>query len=74
MQHHLARAVIEQLGYADLNQLADQRAGIKSCFILSINDTPGARATFARCNVGTAETAYTIRAGPAQKASELTAW
>lgn len=56
---------------ADFDQLADQLAGIKGRFILSINDTPGARATFARFHVGTAETTYTVGAGPAQKAGEL---
>ncbi len=58
-------------GRADFDQLADQLAGIKGRFILSINDTPGARATFARFNVSTAETTYTIGAGAAEKAGEL---
>jgi DNA adenine methylase len=38
---------------------------------LSINDTPGARATFARFHVATAETTYTVGAGAAQRAGEL---
>ncbi|MES2420162.1 MAG: hypothetical protein V4595_02585 [Pseudomonadota bacterium] len=58
---------------ADFNKLADQLAGINGRFILSINDTPGARATFARFDVGTTETTYTVSAGPAQKARELIA-
>ncbi len=58
-------------GRADFDQLADQLAGIKGRFILSINDTPGARATFARFNVATAETTYTVGAGAAERAGEL---
>ena len=60
-------------GRADFDQLAAQLAGIKGKFLLSINDTPGARATFARFDVGTTETTYTVSAGPAQKARELIA-
>ncbi len=56
---------------ADFDQLADQLAGIKGRFILSINDTPGARATFARFHVGTAETTHTVGVGAAQRVSEL---
>jgi hypothetical protein len=40
-------------------------------FILSINDTPGARATFERFHVAATETTYTIGAGAAQTAGEL---
>jgi len=56
----------------DFDQFADQLAGIKGSFILSINDTPSARATFARFHFSTAETTYTVGAGNAQKAGELT--
>jgi DNA adenine methylase len=58
-------------GRADFGELADQLAGIKGRFVLSINDTPGARATFARFHVATAETTYTLGAGAAQRADEL---
>jgi DNA adenine methylase len=58
-------------GRGDFDQLADQLAGIKGRFILSINDTPGARATFGRFVIATADTTYTVGAGPAQRAGEL---
>jgi DNA adenine methylase len=58
-------------GRSDFDQLAEQPAGMKGRFVLSINDTPGARATFARFHVAATETTYTIGAGAAQRAGEL---
>ncbi len=58
-------------GRADFDQLADQLAGIKGQFVLSINDTPGARATFARFHVATTETTYTVGVGAAKRVGEL---
>ena len=58
-------------GRDDFEQLADQLKGIKGRFILSINDTAGARATFARFRIDTAETTYTVGVGAAQRAGEL---
>lgn len=55
----------------DFGQLADQLASIKGRFILSIDDTPCARATFARFHVGTAETTYTVGASVSQRVGEL---
>jgi DNA adenine methylase len=54
---------------ADFERLANQLAGIKGTFILSINDTPGAREVFARFLVESVETSYHV--GGAQKVREL---
>lgn len=60
----------DMYGRADFDQLADQLAGIKGRYILSINDTLGAHATFARFHVATAETMYTVKSRAAQRAGE----
>lgn len=44
----------------DFERLADQLAGIQGRFILSINATDGARATFGRFRVDEVDTTYTI--------------
>ncbi|WP_062731880.1 DNA adenine methylase [Sphingobium abikonense] len=54
----------------DFEQLADQLAGIKGKFLLSINATDGARATFSRFNVADVPTTYTI-GGQAKPVTEL---
>lgn len=58
-------------GRADFERLADQLAGIKGRFVLSINDTPGVRATFGRFEFQEVTTTYTVGAGAATKAAEL---
>lgn len=58
-------------GRADFDRLAEQLASIKGRFVLSINDTPGARAVFGRFNVQAVETTYTVAVGAAKKAGEL---
>lgn len=58
----------------DFARLADQLAGISGKFILSINDTPGAREVFERFNIEMVETTYTIATattGSGKRASEL---
>jgi DNA adenine methylase len=47
----------------DFERLAEQLAGIRGQFILSINDTPGARAVFSRFNIQAVDVTYTISAG-----------
>jgi len=49
---------------ADFAALADQLGGIKGKFLLSINATEGARATFARFHVVDVPTTYTIGGEP----------
>ena len=61
-------------GRDDFQRLADQLAGIAGSFILSINDTPGAREVFGRFEVEAVEVTYTISAaasGGGQRAGEL---
>jgi DNA adenine methylase len=58
-------------GRGDFEKLAAQLAGIKGRFLLSINDTPGVRATFAAFQMAEFETTYTAAAGPAKKVGEL---
>ncbi len=58
-------------GRADFAALADQLAGIKGRFILSINDTPGAREVFGRFEQIVLPVTYTVGAGAAKKVSEL---
>ena len=58
-------------GRADFARLADELSAIKGRFLLSINDTPGVRETFARFPMREIETTYTVASGPAHKAAEL---
>ena len=58
-------------GRADFTALADQLAGIKGAFVLSINDTPGAREVFGRFEMIEVPVTYTVGAGAAKKAGEL---
>lgn len=55
----------------DFAQLAGLLAGIRGKFLLSINDTPGARACFGRFELTAVATTYTIASGKAQPAREL---
>lgn len=55
----------------DFEQLAEQLAGISGRFILSINDAPEIRRAFARFNLATAETTWTIGASEAKRVTEL---
>lgn len=55
----------------DFEQLAAQLAGIRGRFLMSINDTPGVRATFGAFQLRAIETTYTVAKGPAAKAAEL---
>ena len=58
-------------GRADFNRLAEQLAGIKGRFLLSINDMPGVREVFAGFHFVEAATTYTIGAGASTRAAEL---
>jgi DNA adenine methylase len=56
----------------DFECLAEQLAGIKGRFLLSLNDTPGVREVFGRFTIEAVETTYTVSAGAsAQKAGEV---
>ncbi|MDH7641180.1 DNA adenine methylase [Sphingomonas sp. MAHUQ-71] len=57
-------------GRADFAQLAEQLAGIAGRFILSINDRPEVRETFARFHIAPIVTTYTVGA-EARPAGEL---
>ncbi len=58
-------------GRADFERLADQLAGIKGRFLLSINDTPGVRQVFGRFHMTEVETTYTVGAKASTRAAEL---
>ncbi|WCM29178.1 DNA adenine methylase [Sphingomonas sp. QA11] len=58
-------------GRADFTLLADQLETIKGQFVLSVNDTPGAREVFGRFHVAGVETIYSMPSGAAKKAGEL---
>lgn len=61
-------------GADDFARLAEQLAGIRGRFILSINDTPEIRATFNRFSIEAVETTYTLATaatGGGQRVSEL---
>jgi len=52
---------------ADFDRLADALAGIAGRFVLSINDTPGAREVFSRFRFQEVQTTYTVGAATARK-------
>mgnify|MGYP003861539895 CR=1 FL=1 len=58
-------------GRADFARLAEQLAGIKGRFLLSINDTPGVREVFGGFDIVEAETTYTVASGGGVRAAEL---
>ena len=60
-------------GRDDFQRLADQLATIAGSFILSINDTPGAREVFGRFDVDAVPVTYTIgtASGAGRRAGEL---
>lgn len=51
-------------GRADFAALADQLAGIKARFLMSLNDNQGVRETFARFTIGAIDTTYTFGPKP----------
>lgn len=55
---------------ADFAALADQLAGIKGRFLMSLNDNEGVRETFARFTIGAIDTTYTVGA-KSKAASEV---
>ncbi|HEY0624685.1 DNA adenine methylase [Sphingomonas sp.] len=55
----------------DFEALAAQLAGIKGRFLLSINDTPGVRETFAAFAFDQVDTTYTVAKGKGSTAPEL---
>jgi DNA adenine methylase len=55
----------------DFSALAEQLAGIKGRFLLSINDVPEIREIFGRFTFDAVETTYTIGAGRSDRAGEL---
>lgn len=57
-------------GREDFARLAGRLAGVAGKFLLSINDTPPVRETFAAFNMVEVETTYTV-SGKAQRAGEL---
>lgn len=58
-------------GRGDFERLAEQLAGIRGAFLMSINDTPGVRETFARFHLREVSTTYTIGKGASTRAAEL---
>ena len=56
---------------ADYERLAEQLAGIRGRFILSLNDTPGVRTVFSRYEMTDMRVAYTVRGGSPKRAREL---
>lgn len=52
--------------------LAEQLAGIRGQFIMSINDTPFIRSTFARFRVDEVDTTWTVSTGSAGRATKVT--
>lgn len=58
-------------GRADFERLATQLRDIRGGFLMSINDTPGVRATFAGFHLLEVTTTYTVGQGAATKAPEL---
>lgn len=58
---------------ADFSQLAQQLAGIRGKFLLSINDTPGAREVFGRFELEAVQTTWSVgtRVGANSKVGEL---
>lgn len=60
-------------GREDFAKLAEQLAGIRGTFVLSINDLPEVRGCFAAFELTPIETSYTI-SGQSQKAGELLIW
>jgi DNA adenine methylase len=57
-------------GREDFERLAQQLAGIKGCFLLSLNDTPGVRQGFRAFEIEEVEITCGI-SGKQQKASEV---
>ena len=55
----------------DFTRLAGLLAGLKGKFILSLNDTPGVRNTFAGFNVEAVKTRYSISAKANQAVGEV---
>jgi DNA adenine methylase len=58
-------------GRADFTRLAEQLAGIKGRFLLSINDTPGVREVFTGFHFVEAETTYAVGAKARTRAADL---
>ena len=58
-------------GRADFERLAGVLAGVRGKFLMSINDTPGVRATFGQFRLREIETTYTVGAVGSSKAAEL---
>lgn len=56
---------------ADFTRLADALAGLRGRFLMSINDTPEVRATFAAFDLAEVSTTYTISAKGAVQRPEL---
>lgn len=56
---------------ADFERLAEQLAGIRGQFILSINDTPGAREVFSRFDIEAVQTTYSIGTASAKAAKRV---
>lgn len=54
-----------------MQALADQLAGVRGWFILSLNDVPEVRAVFAQFHMTEVATTYTIAQAKAQPRSEL---
>lgn len=55
----------------DFERLAEQLAGIRGRFVLSLNDTPGVREVFGRFDIEVVETTYTVAKGASAKVGEV---
>ena len=61
----------EKFSRADYALMAEQLAGIKGAFILSLNDVPAIRRVFDAFHVDQVDTSYTISRGPQKRVAEL---
>ena len=56
---------------SDFQRMADQLAGIRGAFVMSINDRPEIREIFGRFIVDEVRLTYTVSSGEGTKAREL---
>ncbi|GAA4221188.1 DNA adenine methylase [Sphingomonas endophytica] len=70
--YHLTEGYGLDFGEERYTALADQLAGIAGQFILSINDTPFIRRTFARFRVDEVATTWTVASAAAHRSTKVT--
>ncbi len=56
---------------SDFERMAEQLANLKGQFVLSLNDTPGARRVFRRFEINETPVVYTVRASGPKRSREL---